>query len=251
MDTLVGLKDQRWRNVKSIITPTFTSSKMKVISEIINEKIQTMIKVMRNQQKDNEIIDVLDIYQRLSLDVISLCALALESDVQTNKNHHLLYIVKEFLRTAINSFIEIAIYFNSFGQLLGYISNKLAYSGRMTQLIISHLKKVIKIRRGYSDDGNKINDVLQMLLDGSAVSEDKMTTELKGNHEAISKKIKLTDSEVIANAWVFLLGGFDTTASSITLTSYSLACHQDVQMKLFNEIISVVPVSISLTISSY
>ena len=47
----------------------------------------------------------------------------------------------------------------------------------------------------------------------------------------------LSDDEIIANAWVFLLGGFETTANALTYCSYLLATHPEIQDKLQQEIV--------------
>jgi cytochrome P450 len=47
---------------------------------------------------------------------------------------------------------------------------------------------------------------------------------------------KLTNDEVIAQCFVFLLAGFDTTANSLAYVSYCLAMDTRVQQKLQSEI---------------
>lgn len=47
---------------------------------------------------------------------------------------------------------------------------------------------------------------------------------------------KLSDPEIIGNAWVFILGGFETTASALTFSTFLLAKHQSVQDKLWVEL---------------
>ena len=50
-------------------------------------------------------------------------------------------------------------------------------------------------------------------------------------------KYLLSDDEIIANAWVFLLGGFETTANALTYCSYLLATHPDIQDRVYQELI--------------
>ena len=46
----------------------------------------------------------------------------------------------------------------------------------------------------------------------------------------------MTDTEVFANAMVFLFAGNETTATALSFASYLLALHPDVQEKLQSEI---------------
>lgn len=47
---------------------------------------------------------------------------------------------------------------------------------------------------------------------------------------------KLTNETVVANAFVFLLAGYETTSTALGFTAWLLAKHNDVQLKLQVEI---------------
>ena len=47
---------------------------------------------------------------------------------------------------------------------------------------------------------------------------------------------KLTDEEVVGQAVIFLLGGYETTANTLAYISYLLALNPDIQEKLQSEI---------------
>lgn len=49
-------------------------------------------------------------------------------------------------------------------------------------------------------------------------------------------KSSLTDDEIIANAFVFLLAGYETTSTALAYTFYLLIKHPEIQEKLFKEI---------------
>ena len=50
------------------------------------------------------------------------------------------------------------------------------------------------------------------------------------------RKHKLTSQEIVDNSVVFLIAGFETTANSISYSSYYLAINPDIQEKLQAEI---------------
>lgn len=101
-------------------------------------------------------------------------------------------------------------------------------------------------------------DILQLLLDASENNADASDNTMKNqdcgdeksdssNHRkaspnnqcpSMASKYLLTDDEIIANAWVFLLGGFETTANALTYCSYLLATHPDVQDRVYQEILA-------------
>ncbi|KAA0186576.1 Cytochrome P450 CYP361C1 [Hyalella azteca] len=234
--TLVGLRDQRWKDVRALLTPTFSMTKMKLMAGIMNEKIDTLLSIFEEHVESQKTIELYSSFQGMTLDVICECALAIKSNCQRNQNDKLLQAVRGFLQNAVNNFIMLAIYFPFFGMLLSVLSNKLAFSGRMTNMIVKHLKQVIKMRR--NNVGEKTVDVLQMMLEASeTIIEEKVGKEALS---AIPSRKVLSDNEIIANAWVFLLGGFETTANALTFTCYLLSKHKNYQDQLYHEIISVV-----------
>ncbi|XP_076042947.1 cytochrome P450 3A56-like [Oratosquilla oratoria] len=238
MDTIVGLRDQRWKDVRSVLAPTFSMMKMKQMAGIMNRKVDTLLQIINNNKE--EPIEFYSTYQGLTLDVISECALAMKTSCQWDQNNDPFFAaVRAFLKNAINPAILMALYFPIFGKLLSFISNRLALSGRMTQMIVSNVKTVISIRRKNLTQRNV--DVLQLMLEAaeSIHYEAEATTKSSPmpNPPKPTKKL-LTDEEIIANAWVFMLGGFETTASTLTYTTYLLATHPEVQEKAYKEISS-------------
>ena len=47
---------------------------------------------------------------------------------------------------------------------------------------------------------------------------------------------KLTDTEIIAQSWLFLLAGYETTSTAMTFCIYELALNQEVQERLYDEL---------------
>ena len=63
-----------------------------------------------------------------------------------------------------------------------------------------------------------------------------------GNEELNYKRSSgkpLTDDEMIAQAFVFFIAGYETIATTLSYISYELALNQDIQDKLYEEIKTV------------
>ena len=94
-------------------------------------------------------------------------------------------------------------------------------------------------------------DFLQLLMDSQNIDKvneenekdndiDEELHKIGGNEQ--SNYIKqssgkpLTDDEVIAQALVFFVAGYETTATTLSYISYELALNQDIQDRLYEEI---------------
>lgn len=94
---------------------------------------------------------------------------------------------------------------------------------KATAYFNAFFKQAIKHRE---ENHIKKPDMLNLLL------EARKNEEIKGK----GKGLEITDEEIVAQAMVFFLGGFDTVSNSLCFTVYELAVHQDVQERLRGEV---------------
>lgn len=176
----------------------------------------------------------------IELQVIGECALDTVVDCQRQPQDEFLNALRQFLKKANNPIVDLAIYFPLIKEILAVVCRVASPCGQFTQSIIDKVQGVIDQRRDDRLSGNHTshNDILQLLMDAS---EDRLNEDRESNdHRTLAL---LSDDEIIANAWVFLLGGFETTANALTYCAYALATHPDIQEKLYQELIDHLGVS--------
>lgn len=131
--------------------------------------------------------------------------------------------------------------------MLGVICRVASPCGQFTQSIINKVQSVIDQRRVDRFEGvpTKHNDILQLLMEASENRLNEEGGEAKQG-SAMRRQLHhlLSDDEIIANAWVFLLGGFETTANALTYSAYLIATHPEVQEKLYQELMDYLGVSL-------
>ena len=75
------------------------------------------------------------------------------------------------------------------------------------------------------------------MMDATDGEEDKQSASLNGGQCPFHKNTSsLSNEEVVGNARVVLLAGYETTANTLAYTSYLLAINPDIQEKLQSEI---------------
>ncbi|KAF8781369.1 Cytochrome P450 3A28 like protein [Argiope bruennichi] len=216
--TLVGLTDKRWKEVRTLLTPTFTSGKIKLMSNIVSKKVDITVEVVTKKARNKEMFDIYELVQGLTLDVIADCALAMKTHCQENSQDIFLISVRNYFRYASNPAVEYAIMFPSVVSIMSFI-NKFMTAGQMTDLIVDSVNTAIAERR--KNPETKSMDLLQLMIDHR--EKDEIAT-------------GLTDEEIIANAWIFLLAGYETTATALAFTFYLLIKHPEIQERLYREI---------------
>ena len=98
--------------------------------------------------------------------------------------------------------------------------------------IIEQLKGVIKQRL---TSGKKRMDLLQLMLAAATNDETKIVKSMD-NEVDESKSKYLHYTEVVMNAFLFMLAGFESTSAALAYSTYILAKHPDIQTKLRSEI---------------
>ncbi|CAL1286963.1 unnamed protein product [Larinioides sclopetarius] len=98
-------------------------------------------------------------------------------------------------------------------------SQKFMTAGQLTNLIIDSVSKAISERRKNPEIKSK--NFLQLMLD---------------HREDDGIVAGLSDEEIVANAYLFILGGYESTATSLAYTFYLLVTHPEIQEKLYQEI---------------
>ncbi|GFY50946.1 cytochrome P450 3A8 [Trichonephila inaurata madagascariensis] len=246
---LISLKGEKWRNVRSILSPTFSANKLKMMIPAVNQVCDKALSVLEKECQRGETIDILDMLQRLTLDIICAQAFAMDTDSVNDPKDPLLTSARIIFDLSFSSKI---IFFGRCFPELGFIAMIINFlrmfirnNGNIPPLKITNvLDEIIKQRR--KDPSCRKPDLLQLLIDSSiedTVFEKKKMDE-DGNPSETStfsrKKQVLNDWEIKANALIVLLAGYETTSSSLAYAFHFLAKYPDLQQKIQEEIDSLI-----------
>uniref|UniRef100_A0A915I5N1 Cytochrome P450 n=1 Tax=Romanomermis culicivorax TaxID=13658 RepID=A0A915I5N1_ROMCU len=224
---LTSMDGQPWKDMRHALTPTFTTSKMRQLSYMINDKINALMGNLERKAETGDVFDIYNNYQGLTMDVIGQCAFAMEVNCQTDQNDSFLNDVRALFRSfnVKNAPVtQLALLFPEFRPLI----SKLRFLSSISEIedkMINQLTKVVHARKE-NFENDKVIDMLHILLQQQRKLE---TSERKCPWQ-------MTDDVVIGNVYVFLLAGFETTSTALAFTTWLLAKHRDVQDRLQEEI---------------
>ncbi|UXI22228.1 Beta-glucuronidase [Sarcoptes scabiei] len=213
---LVALRDQDWKRIRSILSPMFTTSKLKKMESVMYNSIDSLVEAIEKKVEQKQPIIIRSITGNFTMDVIAKCAFATDTNAHSDKEN-------PFIRNAMKFFD-----FSIIQTIVRLVTPKILY------------KILYKIHTPlyYSEANTFFKNLGFHLIEQRKKSKDEIEKEKELFKDVIGSKY-LSEEEIVAQSMIFFLAGYETTATTMAFCFYELAMNQDVQQKLFDEIRSV------------
>ncbi|XP_067685881.1 cytochrome P450 3A13-like [Haliotis asinina] len=235
------LDDEHWRRVRSIITPSFSSGKLRKMCAAINDCSRTLTTNFSKAIGKKEGVFPKEYFGAYTMDVISRTAFGIKVDSQNDFSNAFVSNAKEFFRQSkprrllpmiARSCPPLAKVIEKFG--VGILPD------RTTRFFQANILEMIKQRQNDSKENREQRiDFLQLLVDAE-ITDDSFKQEnghtTNGQTSGKHTVRRLTTDEIVAQGILFFAAGYETTASTLTFASHGLAMNPDTQEKTYNEI---------------
>ncbi|KAJ8728456.1 hypothetical protein PYW08_016841 [Mythimna loreyi] len=240
---LLLLQGDEWKAMRSTMSPAFTISKIRLMVPFMEEIGKEVINVLKEKIKDSGKpyidVDTKDLMTRYASDVIASCAFGLK--VSSQKEDHEFYtnskVIAKFTERPLKIFF--CKYFTQLAKIMkvslvpqetrDYFANMMlsTMKDRQKNNIVRHdlINILVKVKRG------------QHIRDGD--EEDNNAGFATSTESDIDKKhhnYEWSDTDLVAQAILFLYAGFDTVSTTMSFLLYELAVNPDVQERLAQEI---------------
>lgn len=200
---LFNVNYEKWRPLRSKLSPTFTSGKMKfmfgTIVKVANEFVECLNKTI---QEDCE-IEVNEWLGRFTTDIIGTCAFGIECNSLKNPSATFRQMGKKVFDQPKANALERMIMMTS-GRLAKALKLRIHHKD-VTDFFLNIVKETVDFRE---KNNVQRNDFMSLLID------------LKN---AKSDADRLTVNEIAAQAFVFFLAGFETSSTTLTYALYEIA----------------------------
>ncbi|XP_072799381.1 cytochrome P450 3A29-like isoform X1 [Vicugna pacos] len=219
-------EDEQWKRVRTLLSPTFTSGKLKEMFPIIGQYGDVLVRNMRKEAEKGNPVTMKDIFGAYSMDVITSTAFGVNVDSLNNPQDPFVENSKKLLRfNFLDPFLLTIIFF----PFLTPVCEALNISLFPRSVVNFFTKSVKRMKENRLKDKQKHRvDFLQLMINSQNSKE-------TGTHKA------LTDLEIVAQGIIFIFAGYETTSNSLSFIMYELATHPDVQQKLQEEIDATFP----------
>ncbi|CAF1139090.1 unnamed protein product [Rotaria sp. Silwood1] len=120
---LFTAQDLRWKRQRFVINPTFSSTKLKKMSPLINHSIEALMTKLTEQYQLGEPFDIYTFLKRFTMDTIWSCGFGLDTDMQNNPNDP--YLIQS-QRVFSPEYCLMAVGYETTSTALAYVSYVLA-----------------------------------------------------------------------------------------------------------------------------
>uniref|UniRef100_A0A8C3UZZ3 Cytochrome P450 3A n=1 Tax=Catharus ustulatus TaxID=91951 RepID=A0A8C3UZZ3_CATUS len=209
-------EDEQWKRIRTVLSPTFTSGKLKEMFHIINHYGEKLVQNIEKKVANDEFIAAKDIFGAYSMDVVTSTSFSVNVDSMNNPNDPFVTNIKKFLQFSfLSPVFLLLVLFPFVTPVLEKMKVTLLPSDVME--FFKNVFTKMKKERGKGSSTDRV-DFLQLMI------------ESQNSHDALS------DEEVLAQALIFVFAGYETTSSTLSYIAYNLATHPDVQQRLQDEV---------------
>jgi len=230
---LLQLRDEQWRRVRRILTPTFSSRKLRMMSPLIQESCERLRNKMTAVSDSDNSVDVWKWFGIFTMEVILATAFSRDIGSESGKENSLTKAAASIFQTGRSSsdnrltgerLMMIISHFPWSEPILRYLARRTRVAKSWDYLEETALKLIEDRRNTMTTTGSIAQDLLQMMLEAH---DENRETQFSGH---------LSNDEIVATVITILLAGYETTSNALSFTAYLLALNPTIQNKLVREI---------------
>lgn len=197
-----------WKKLRTKLTSTFTSGKMKFMFPTVVEVSERLRDCLTNASEQEDCVEIKDLLSRYSVDLIGTCAFGIDCNSLKDPQSEFITMGRLAVERPRHStrFLALITSFRKIANILGIKQVRDDVSKFLTKIV----RETIEHR-----DNNNItrNDMMDILL------------EMRSSNDGF------TFDEIAAQTYTFFINGYETVSSTLTFCLYELAKHPDVQSK--------------------
>lgn len=235
---LLAAQGYRWKRLRTISSQSFSNASLKKMKRTVEDSALELLRHIEKQTAGGEQIDMLRFYQEYTMDVIGRFAMG-QTDSMMFKNP-IVNVVREIFCGSRKNLMLICQVFPPIGQFIRDLTFKFPRIPAFK--LYSIMQDVVAARiaqreREKGAESGEPQDFIDLFLDARSDDVD-FSAEAREDFSKRNLKItkELSADEVVGQCFLFLIGGFDTTALSLSYVTYLLAVNPKIQEKVIEEI---------------
>lgn len=245
---LTALGGQKWRDMRSTLSPAFTGSKMRQMFELVAECSDQMAKffVEKSKTEPVQVLDMKELFARFTNDSIATCAFGIKVDSFQNRKNEFYLIGKEVMDFTNFRNIVKFIFIRCSPRLATKLGIKFL-NDNITNFFRHLIIDTMSVRNKQHIVRPDMINLMMQVRKGDLKHAEDTATETDGfatvaessiGKETVTKRT-WSDDELVAQCVLFFLAGFDTSSTMLSFATNELALNPEIQEKLFDEVMAV------------
>lgn len=243
--SLFFAKGMEWRRHRQIVSPTFSTGKLKYISKSVDQTARNLSEYIERSAKENKLVPIKELSGKYTCQIIAKTAFGLDAKFIDGEDDEFYNYAKNMLRLNPRTGIRRKIFL-----LLGTIPHlrelsintfKMQYFDlvdlKANEYFGVILKNTISERKQQQKTGlvRSHVDFLDLLLKANDAAK-------AGKFEASEDELNeaqdwkpvdgLNEEEIIGHSMLVIFAGMETTATTLQMCLYELAANPDIQVLL-------------------
>ncbi|XP_012541574.2 cytochrome P450 9e2 [Monomorium pharaonis] len=212
-----ALRGDRWKEMRTILSPSFTASKMKFMFELISKCSHDFVNYLVDHPELCHAMDTKAAFRRYTTDVIATIAFGISVNSMKDQDNefYLRGVEATKFSTGILGTVKI-ILLRSCPQLAKSLGISF-FPQATSKFFMKIVGETIKAR---DEQGIVRPDMIHLLLQ----ARDKENAH------------KMTLLDIVSQAFIFFFAGFETSSTLMSFIAHELAVNQDIQDRLREEI---------------
>ncbi|EFN69191.1 Probable cytochrome P450 6a13 [Camponotus floridanus] len=227
---LININGQRWRKLRMKLASVFTTSKTRHVFELITEVSETFKQFIDQCADNEEPVEFQNLAAKFTSEIIATCFFGLKTNTIQNGDSEFRRMCKKMMDPSLE--IAMKRYVRDYMPRI-YKWLSVCLTPRDVTVYFMRIVKEIIIHREMNN--MRRNDIMQALID-LRYKETKMKDAQSQNGTSESNDIVIDDKLITAQAFIFLLAGFETSSTAMSFAMYELAANPKIQEKLYDEI---------------
>ncbi|XP_043501530.1 cytochrome P450 9e2-like [Polistes fuscatus] len=218
---LFSLRGDRWKEARTILTPAFTLSKLKGMFKLMSDCGADFTEFLAKMPKEKRTIEMKDVFTRFTNDVLATCAFGITINSMRDRNNDFYVLGRK--ATNFDGIKSLKFFLlRSFPRITSLLNLRL-----IPESTAKFFEKVVKDVIDTRDKYNIVrSDMIQLMM------------EARNKKAEMGQELPLI--EIVAQAFIFFLGGFDTVSTAMCFTCHEIGVNPDIQKRLQEEIDDVI-----------
>ncbi|XP_027026676.2 cytochrome P450 3A40-like [Tachysurus fulvidraco] len=230
-DAVSIVEDEDWRRIRSVLSPSFTSGRLKEMFGIMKSHSHSLVKNLQKVSERGESADIKEFFGAYSMDVVTSTAFSVDIDSLNNPKDPFVTNIKKMLKFDFLNplFLAVALF-----PFIAPVLEKMDFAffpTAVTDFFYAALKKIKSER--VAQNNKKRVDFMQLMIDSQ--KSDKNELNSKDTNKGLS------DHEILSQSMIFIFAGYETSSSTLSFLFYNLSSNPETMKKLQKEIDETFP----------